>query len=250
MRKIKNVEVSGANIRLAKNTYEEIGRIADLEKKVWGEYAADSHKIKTRLDVFPAGSYIAEDRQTGNIIGYVCFQLTDDLRKISGLSWADITDGGLITNSHRPNGKYLYGIGLSVDAAAARKKLGTAMVSQCFIYMVAHRQAGIFTGSRIPMFAAYKRNYPGVTVEEYVKLKHRGSFYDYELKLYHQSGLAPVNVKVMPDFFPDEDSLNYGVLIFDKNIFRRATAKKIKRVIDIFADNSLQNRKNLLLNEL
>lgn len=243
MKQLKTVNVPGVTIRVARNNILEITNIAQLEEAVWGEQGAGVAKISSRLKIFPEGSYIAEVVPTGKIVGYVCFQLTNDLRKQSGMNWAEITGEGWMTKSHRLNGKYLYGISLSVSHLMNGKKLGAALVSQCFLYMIAKRKAGIFTGSRIPMFKSYKKDHPEITAEEYSEL-HRGTkFYDYELNLYHQTGLAPVNAKVMPNFFPDEDSLNYGVLIFDNNPFRKAPQKNINTAIDFIVKQDFINLK-------
>jgi len=236
-------QVLGIIIRLAKKTREEINKIEALEKNVWGEQGAEAIKIYSRLRVFPEGSYVAETTDTGEIVGYVCFQLTDDLRKPSNITWAEITDEGWMTKSHRSNGDYMYGINLSVHHLMNGKNLGAALVSQCFIYMIAKRKSGIFTGSRIPMFKSYREKHPEITAEEYVKLRRGKKFYDYELNLYHQSGLAPVNAKVIPNFFPDEASLNYGVLIFDNNPLREAEPQNIEAAIGLIVRQDFINLK-------
>lgn len=240
---LETVQVPGINIRLAEKTLFEIDKIALLEQAVWGNNGADANKIESRLIVFPEGSYVAEDIKTKKIVGYVCFQQVADLRKQDSLSWSSITDNGLTTRSHQPDGEYLYGISLSVHYSMNGKKLGAALVSQCFLYMIAKRKAGIFTGSRIPMFKNYRKDHPEANAEDYIQLRRGEKFYDYELNLYHQTGLSPVNVKVIPDFFPDEDSLNYGVLIFDSNPFLNSSLKEINSVILMLVGQDFINLK-------
>jgi len=243
MKTLPTVQIPGINIRLARPTSSEIVNIAELEKEVWGNNAADADKILNRLNVFPDGSYVAEDGRTKKIVGYVCFQQVDDLRTQDSLNWSMITDNGWTTGSHRVKGGYLYGIDMSVHYSMNGKKLGAALVSQCFLYMIAERKAGIFTGSRIPMFKRYQKRCPKISAEEYMKLRRGEKFYDYELNLYHQTGLAPINVKALPNFFPDEDSLNYGVLIFDDNPFRNYPAAEIDSLIELLINQDFINLK-------
>lgn len=248
MRTLETVQVPGINIRLAEKTLFEIDRIAILEQAVWGDNGADANKIESRLIVFPEGSYVAEDIKTKKIVGYVCFQQVADLRKQDSLSWSSITDDGLTTRSHQPDGEYLYGISLSVHYSMNGKKLSNALGAQTYLYMLANKKKGFFVGSRIPMFKGYRKEHPDTTAEEYVKLrKENGDLYDYELRLYHKISFVPTVAKVLPDFFPDEDSLNYGALLFDENIFFDLDEEKTKQVMQMVINQDFQSLKNLKL---
>jgi hypothetical protein len=240
------VKVPGIIIRLAKNDDLEIKKIAKLETAVWGENGAGADKISARLNIFPAGSYIAENKNNGEIVGYVCFQQVGDLREQNNLTWFDITDEGLTTKSHRPNGEYLYGISLSVHYSMNGKKLAPALIAQAFLFMFSFNKKGYFVGSRIPMFKRYRNHYPQTTAADYVKIRRRnGNLYDYELHMYHAIGLNPVVAKVLPDFFPDPDSENYGALLFDENTLYGQGEDKVNRAIKLLADQNFSSLKKM-----
>ena len=246
METLETVQVPGINIRLAEKTLLEIDRLAELEEEVWGDNGADADKIESRLIVFPEGSYVAEDIKTKKIVGYVCFQQVDDLREQDSLSWSSITDEGLTTRSHRPDGEYLYGISLSVHYSMNGKKLGNALGAQTYLYMLAKKKKGFFVGSRIPMFKGYKNEHPETTAEEYVKLrKANGDLYDYELRLYHKISFVPTVAKILPDFFPDEDSLDYGALLFDENIFFDLNEEETRQIRQLIVKQDFQSLKNM-----
>jgi hypothetical protein len=240
------VRVSGIIIRLAKNDNLEIEKIVQLETAVWGENGAGADKISARLNIFPAGSYIAENKNSGEIVGYVCFQQVGDLREQDNLTWFDITDEGFTTKSHQPNGEYLYGISLSVHYSMNGKKLAQALIAQAFLFMFTFNKKGYFVGSRIPMFKRYRIQYPQTTAADYVKIRREnGNLYDYELHMYHAIGLNPIVAKVLPDFFPDPDSENYGALLFDKNTLYGQRKNKIKHAIILLANQDFSSLKKI-----
>lgn len=124
------IKLEGIRIRLAK--LPDLEKITLLEREVWGENAATPEQIESRIKTFSEGNYVAEDLFSGNIMGYVCFQYTSDLRVSDNLNWFDITDKGFIARSHKPGGDYLYGVNLSVHHSMNGKDLGKILVFQCF----------------------------------------------------------------------------------------------------------------------
>jgi len=230
-------------------TLADVKRMVVLEKEVWGESAADEEKIVSRIKIFPAGNIIAErDRK---IVGYVSFQYVDDITWVKNFSWSEITDNGRIAKSHKPSGEYIYGVNLSVNHSANGIGLGTALVLQGWVDMILKNKKGSFIGSRIPNFKAYKSAHPEIDVETYINLRRHGQPLDYELRLYGQEGLLPV--KVLPNYFPDDDSLDYGVLVYRKNPFynwplRKFLAWAIAKIAPTFIRQNIATKKKEVRN--
>lgn len=211
----RDIRIDDGNIVFRQAALDDVAKIEQLEKDVWGENGADAGKIISRIKTFPKGNVIAE---LGNdVVGYLSFEYVDDVTSASNFTWADITDDGKIINSHRSDGEYFYGINLSAHHLVQGKNLSTALVLRGWANMILDNKKGAFVGSRIPGFKNYKKAHPEVTAEEYIKIRRRGKLRDSELRLYEQEGLLPV--KILTNYFPDADSLNFGVLVYRKNPF-------------------------------
>lgn len=195
---------------------EEADEIVVLEKSVWGDNAANSAQIKSRIEIFSVGNYVAE--YEGRVVAFCSYEYVDDSVFSGGFTWEDITDHGFIIKSHKPSGRYGYGINLSVHHSMNGKRLGDRMSLFGLINIIDTGRSGSFIGSRIPGFASYKKNNPSVRVEDYVSLKRNGKLRDYELRLYGNVGFKPI--KVLPNYFPDPESLDYGVLVHRGNVFK------------------------------
>jgi hypothetical protein len=225
-------------------TMDDVEKLVTLEQSVWGDNGADEGKIISRIRVFPAGNVIAE--LDGAVVGYISFEYVGDVASMRDFSWAEITDNGTIVKSHLPDGEYIYGINLSVHHSMNGMELGTALPMQVWINMILNNKRGSFVGSRIPGFGRYKRSHPETEVKDYIELRRKGKPRDYELRLYAQEGLLPV--KILPNYFPDPPSLNYGVLIYRKNPFynwpfRKFWAWVISKIIPTFIRGNIAVKK-------
>jgi len=210
-------------VKFRQATKVDVDGLVVLEKSVWGDGAANREQIESRINVFPQGNIIAiYDQQ---IVGYVSFQCVDNVAESPEFSWAEITDNGMIVNSHKPNGKYLYGINLSVSHSMNGQNLSLDLFLFVWANLILNNRKGAFLGSRIPCFSSYKKRNPEISAEEYICLKRNGHAYDPELRIYGKDGLKPV--KVLPNYFPDPKSLNYGVLIYRNNPFYNLPFRKL-----------------------
>lgn len=238
----KNKERLKINFRQAE--IRDLAELVELEKKVWKENAAGEDKILSRLLSFPEGNIVALYQE--KIVGYVSFEYVDNLAKKDKFTWSDVTDNGYIKNSHRATGKYVYGLNLSVHHSMNGQNLGTALVLQVWADMIKKNKRGTFVGSRLPGFRNYKKHHPETTAEAYVALKRNGKPRDYELKLYQQEGLRII--KVLPNYFPDPPSLDYGVLVYRSNPFynwpfKRLWAWAIKKIAPAFIRSKISAKK-------
>lgn len=192
----------------------EISKIAELEKSVWAEAAASEEQIASRIKTFQRGNFIALFE--GRIVAYCSIEYVDNLRE-KNFSWNEITDHGFIRLSHKPEAEYIYGVNLSVHHSMNGYKLGNRMIFFGFLVAIEANKKGGFIGSRLPGFAAYKNRYPKISAEDYSNLRRNGRRRDYELNLYESQGFEII--KVMPNYFNDPASLNYGALVFWLNPF-------------------------------
>ncbi|PIT95054.1 hypothetical protein COT98_01290 [Candidatus Falkowbacteria bacterium CG10_big_fil_rev_8_21_14_0_10_39_9] len=212
---------NGISFRLATET--DVEKMAIFEKDVWGETGADEEKISSRIKTFPGGNIIA--LYQGDVVGYISFEYVDNVAKMSNFSWSEITDNGKISQSHSPQGKYIYGVTISVHRSMNGKNLSTLLMLHAWGHLILNNKTGVFLGSRIPDFKNYKKWHPNIDVNDYIKLRRNGKLRGYELRMYGEEGLLPV--KVLSDYFPDEASLNYGVLLYLENPFYRWPFRRI-----------------------
>jgi hypothetical protein len=229
---MKKKERLKINFRLA--TIADVEGLAILEKDVWGAGAANREQLASRISIFPQGNIIAVLGDT--IVAYVAFEYVDDIINHPNFTWAEITGNGMIASSHRPEGEYLYGINLSVHHSMRGRHLSLDLFLHVWANIILNNKRGTFLGSRIPYFRSYKKRNPEASAEEYVKLKRNGHAYDPELRLYEKDGLKPV--KILPGYFPDPPSLDYGVLVYRNNPFynwpfRKAWAYMIGKIPSI-----------------
>ena len=207
-------------IRLAE--ISDIDAIITLEKKVWGEEGADKGKITSRIKTFPEGNIIALFNE--KIVAYTSFQYVNNINNLD-FSWSEITDNGKIANSHKPSGEYIYGVNLSVDPLIRNRGIGTSLILKGWANMIINNKKGSFLGARIPDYKKYKANHQEILPSDYIKLRRQdGKLYDSELRLYESEGLKVV--KLLPNYFPDTDSLDYGVLVYRRNPFYNWPFKK------------------------
>jgi hypothetical protein len=201
-------------LRLA--TLEDVSRIAELEREVWGGQGATGEAIAARIALFQEGNIVA--LKDGRLVGYLAIQLVDDLTDHPAFTWAEITDNGKLTRSHRPDGEYLYGVNLSVHYSVRSEKVSYLLLLRGWHLALSKNKKGCFLGSRIQGFRNYRERHPAITAEDYCQVRRpSGRLRDYELNMYQKAGAKIV--KLLPGYFPDAASLDYGVLCLIGNSF-------------------------------
>lgn len=205
-----------SNIEIRTATKADLNGILELDNRVWVDFPASREMIAGRLDTFLEGNIIAIDREKNRVVGYLCLMFLGYGPSEFPHSWMEITGNGTI-RTHNPDGKYIYGVALTVD-----KGYSVGMELQIYGWatvMIKHRRRGCYLGSPIPGFAAYKKEHPKVTVEDYVfKMKRRNNTpLDPELAYYYIAGFRPV--RILENYEPDPRSLNYGVLVYCNSPF-------------------------------
>jgi len=200
-------------IRIRNAKIEDIPILLEIDEESWPGFRANNEMFLSRIKVFPEGQFVAvvDDKIVGS-----CFtqRINESEWRDRNFSWSEITDNGLIKKTHRQNGESMYGVGLAV-----RKSFRNFTVSQRLIIAgiqlaIRLNLKQIFLGSRIPSY----HRYPHIPVEEYIRtLTSSGRLLDPELTLYKKFGGEPI--RPLPNYMPDPQSLNFGVLIRWKNPF-------------------------------
>jgi hypothetical protein len=216
-------------IRIRQARADDIEAILLVEKKVWPEsLRACQEMYQSRLSTFPQGTLIAE--REGNIEGVVVVQLMNFSSTPDISSWNEATDYGYIKNSHNPEGNSLYGVNLSV-CHGSQNRVAMTLLEAMGKLAIRHNFKQIVLGGRIPGFARYLKHYRqknGIPVisdekrdkiaEDYMRATNkRGSPLDPEINFYQKAGMKII--KLLPNYFEDPESLNYGVLVLWPNPF-------------------------------
>jgi hypothetical protein len=200
-----------AHVRLAK--LDEADQLERIDLAAWGSRSyASAEKWRSRINIFPEGTIVCTDA-TGAIHGVFSFlRRSSELLEQRDLSWRGATGDGYIT-THEPSGQIAFGVTLSVPNTfpGTSRNLIAAAKAAC-------RQSGlrgIFFGSRIPRYHRYADL---ISPQEYVELAYpttidgRRVVPDGEVALYTRYVGAQI-IRLVPNFFDDPDSLNWGVLM-------------------------------------
>lgn len=209
----------------------DLPQLLEIDREIWPEFPATEEMFRSRIETFPEGQFVAEIG--GWVIGSVFSQLVnyEDWEHVD-FTWNSITDCGTIQKTHNPKGDSLYGVGLAVakkfQGSAASHLLITAIVKLA-IRMNRHY---ILLGARIPSYCKHSKVPAGV----YIKTTRgkSGRLLDPELAIYQRYGGKPI--KPLPNYMPDPESLDYGVLIrwrnpFYNRVFGRLPAWVVGKVL-------------------
>lgn len=216
-------------IRIRQARVDDIEAILLVEEKAWPENLRASREMyQSRLGTFPQGTLIAE--REGNIEGVVVVQLMNFSSTPDISSWNEATDYGYIKNSHDPEGNSLYGVNLSVFPQT-QSRVALALLEAVDKLAIRLDLKQILLGGRILSFARYLKQYcqkNGISVisdeerdkiaEDYMRATNkRGNPLDPEINFYQKAGTKII--KLLPNYFKDPESLDYGVLLVWLNPF-------------------------------
>ena len=216
-------------IRIRQARVDDIEAILLVEKKAWPEnLRASPEMYESRLGTFPQGILVAETE--GRIEGVVVFQIMNFNSMPDISSWSETTDNGYIRNSHDPQGNTLYGVNLSVSPQT-QSRVAVALSEAVDKLAIKLDFKQIVLGARIPRFARYLKHYCQKNSISVISDEKRDSIADHyirattkkghpldpEINFYQKAGTKII--KLLPDYFKDPESLDYGVLIIWLNPF-------------------------------
>lgn len=201
-------------IKIRQAKIEDIPEILEVEKKAWGEEgAATEGMFKSRIKVFPEGTLVAE--VDGKIAGVVCTERVNYNPQKDSYTWYEITDNGFVRNSHKPDGNTIYGVDMSVSPSSQNFGVGTKLLECIAKLAIKYNIKQGMLGGRIPDYYKYSDK---MSAEEYINttIDSKKSL-DPEINFYKKAGLKIV--KIIPNYYKDPESLNYGVLLLWENPF-------------------------------
>ena len=193
----------------------DLAGYAEIQAEEWGGSMAASHRqLEVRHDVFPAG--LLAGIADGEVVGGFSFHRLDHYDLAEHLSWNDLTDDGWCTN-HDDDGPILFGVDLTVSRRAPRAGSATMFVAGMELAMRLGVEAVVW-GSRIPRYHRYADR---MSAEEYVAARNpRGRHLDPEIEIYSRVPGVEV-LGVVPEYFKDWESADYGVVLRWPNPIRR-----------------------------
>ena len=213
---------------------EEMDAIMRVEESAWDEgQRAKREQWEARIQTFNEGTLVAtvSDKVVGLLSTEIIQKYDFDL---DAMSWPEVTDNGYIRNTHTQDGTYLYGADLSI-ARGAPASVKTGLLVAAGELAVRRGLKGILLGGRIP---GYHRFAHRMSPHDYVFGKRAsGHPLDPEIYMYSKYSVKPI--KVIPNYFADPKSMDYGVLLFWANPFqaenREAMTFSLTPLLDLFA---------------
>lgn len=192
----------------------DLEKLVKLENEAWPEgTGANKDQIISRISIFPEGVIVAYDGE--DLVGAVMAEIVNYETLTNEIhSWAEITNNGLIT-THNERGDVLFGVDLSVKPSHRKVGVGGHLLLEIGKMAIRKNLKGGILGARMPDYHKYSNTIP---VNEYINQRDEvGNLIDSELRFYERNGLK--FIKVVPNYFPDPESLNFGLLCYWKNPF-------------------------------
>lgn len=213
---------------------EEMDAIMRVEESAWDEgQRATREQWASRIRTFNAGTLVAT--VSDKVVGLLSTEIIHNYDfELDALSWSEVTDNGYIRKTHTQDGTYLFGADLSI-ARGAPAAVKTGLLVAAGELAVRRGLKGILLGSRMP---GYHRFAHRMSPHDYVFGKRAsGHPLDPEIYMYSKYSVKPI--KVIPHYFADPHSLNYGVLLFWANPFqaetREAMTFSLAPLLELFA---------------
>lgn len=193
---------------------EFLDGVMRVEESAWTlELQAPKGKFASRLNIFPEGFFVA--CVNGKIEGVTTSQITTYDPNASK-TWDEITDKGMIAETHIREGNALYVVSVGVAEEAQGNHIGSRMVKAQKELASNLGLKYLYLGARIPGYDNYCKEHGETSVGDYLELKdNNGESVDPEIRFYNRCGLEVK--KIIPEFEPDIDSRNYGVVMVWEN---------------------------------
>lgn len=209
---------NGNKVKIRQARIEDIPQILEVEKAAWGEERAATFKmLKSRIKIFSEGTLVALVNK--KIVGFVSTQLVNYNFEKNASTWYKATDNGFITKTHNRKGNTLYGVNLSVHPQYQKRGIGKQLLINVAKLAVRYNLKQGVLGGRVPSYHKFANK---IKIEDYIKIhnyrNNKGNIPpDPELTFYQKCGFKII--KIIPEYFEDPESLNYGILLVRENPF-------------------------------
>lgn len=186
----------------------DLAEVAELERQVWGDGAANEAALAQRFSNCPEGNIVAV-LPDGRICGYTAFCYLDyEAYEAEGrCTWYDLSgDGTASTNVF--GAPDIFGINLGCASWAPRGASQGLLVEVVKSGIRRRVRRGVL-GARLPR---YHRFADKMSAAEYAKAEKRpGVALDPELRYYYDFGMKPV--RLVENYFVDPESKDWGMIV-------------------------------------
>ncbi|MFC0470494.1 GNAT family N-acetyltransferase [Halalkalibacter kiskunsagensis] len=171
----------------------------------------NTEQLHNHVTLFPEGALCIE--VNGEIAGSMTGLLVDFDPKHPEHTWEEITDNGYISN-HKPNGKTLYVVDISVRPSYRKLRLGKWLMLAMYDVVVHKGLDRLLGGGRMP---GYHKKAKEMTPVQYLEAVVKGELKDPVITFLLRCGRTPI--KIVDNYLEDTESSNYGALMEWKNPF-------------------------------
>ncbi len=199
-------------IIVRKLSLNDIDKLIILEKKKWLENQLPNKiTLATRINAYPELSFGAFCSVNNDALASLFLKPTNlnifrNSDKVTWESCSKITEESLNTTY-----KYLFGISLTSICPEATDKI----FAYFYGYLLKENYRSVLLGSPIPGYQKALEKEANLCVYEYVNRKSPSKPklpYDPQLRYYYKRGFHHI-ISIQPDYFPHENSKDYGVIL-------------------------------------
>ena len=193
---------------------EDVSALTIIEQEAWpAGMNASAEQIRARIAAFPRGQLVAVLHD--EVVGVVWSQRVTPAQIFGkDVTYAQLTDHGCFTASHRDAGEVFQLIGVAVGTAGRKLRLGRQLVdAEIALARTLPGVTRILGFTRPRGFQHFAAQHPGATIEQYVvERSENGRPHDPLLAFHLTAGARLVSVQAQ--FRPEDDeSHGYGALI-------------------------------------
>lgn len=202
---------------------DDLSAIVAVEEAVWPAGArASQEQFASRLEHFPEGFLVAEAENHIVAVCTSCLIHYDPGQVDQYTSWSKLTNNGFLFPKGQiadPNAVYIVSNGILPEYR--RKGLRELLVGAQIDLARRLPVDYTVTGAMLPGYDAWCREHGDVPAREYAFLESDGVPVDPTLRKLGALGLKlPGSEHVIPGYYPNQQSRDYGVLLVCKNISR------------------------------
>lgn len=209
------------NVVIRRAQPQDLEAYLEVQHAAWNGLSVDKERANQRFLQCREGILIAEFE--GRVVGTAMMIRVDHYDFDKPLPWKVMTNDGWCT-THRPNGKLFFGVDLSVDRENAPQSTTDSLFVSAMQMVIRAGSKYCILGGRMPGFAEYAQH---MTPEDYLWAKtEQGRYLDWEVQLYSKVPFMKV-MGLIPEYFEDPASCNYGVLLRWRNPFYGLPAKRV-----------------------
>ncbi len=192
------------NLIVRQATFDDVPAIAEMAKRVYGDLAMKEEMIAGQLTAFPQGQFVAT--YNGEIAGHCATFIISEALGLKSHSWRQITGHGFASR-HDPEGDYLYGMEICVDAQFRGLRIGQRLYDRRKQLCKDLKLKGIVFGGRMPGLAKKVKQYG--SPQAYAEQVQKGAIRDQVISFQLRNGFKIIGL--LEDYLPlDTESLGYA----------------------------------------